>query len=414
MWPPGCGLPAAVWSPFACGRSGETLRDSTAQFDVAIIGGGPAGTSAAITAARLGARVALLEAKPFPRHKVCGEFVSAEALGLLRSLAEPVPAAAEVFQHAWRIERARLFSDGRKIETAIRPPALSLARYELDALLWEAAKRAGVERFPNCEVLGVDGAGPFIIRATGVAEPNRASSGPATQDHAASAGGGAGFVVRAVIVAAGRWSNFTADRSQSSGPKWLGLKAHFQERNPAPSTDLYFFEHGYCGVQPVAANVVNVCAMVRSDRATTLQQVFELHPTLAERGAKWSALFPSLTTAPLLFREPQPARNKMLFAGDAAAFIDPFVGDGISIALRSGKLAAEGVCEFLRGSASLEQAVGIYAQEYSHQFAPLLAAAARVRSLLELPALPRYLAFQLARLPGVMQYVLRKTRRASS
>ncbi|HZM09179.1 MAG TPA: FAD-dependent oxidoreductase, partial [Candidatus Limnocylindrales bacterium] len=50
------------------------------QFDLAIVGAGPAGSSSAITAARLGARVGLFEAKDFPRHRVCGEFVSAESL----------------------------------------------------------------------------------------------------------------------------------------------------------------------------------------------------------------------------------------------------------------------------------------------------------------------------------------------
>ena len=55
-------------------------------YDLAIIGGGPAGTSAAISAARQGARVLLLERGRFPRHKVCGEFVSAESLTLLKDL----------------------------------------------------------------------------------------------------------------------------------------------------------------------------------------------------------------------------------------------------------------------------------------------------------------------------------------
>ena len=55
-------------------------------YDLIIIGGGPAGTSAAIFAARLGASVLLLERGRFPRHKVCGEFVSAESLSLLRDL----------------------------------------------------------------------------------------------------------------------------------------------------------------------------------------------------------------------------------------------------------------------------------------------------------------------------------------
>ncbi len=59
---------------------------SDEHFDIAVIGGGPAGTSAAITAARFGARVVIFEARSFPRHKVCGEFISAEALGVLAVL----------------------------------------------------------------------------------------------------------------------------------------------------------------------------------------------------------------------------------------------------------------------------------------------------------------------------------------
>ncbi len=55
-------------------------------YDLAIVGGGPAGTSAAITAARNGASVVLFDSSEFPRQKVCGEFVSAESLGLLREL----------------------------------------------------------------------------------------------------------------------------------------------------------------------------------------------------------------------------------------------------------------------------------------------------------------------------------------
>jgi flavin-dependent dehydrogenase len=58
-------------------------------YDLIVVGGGPAGTSAAITCARHGARVLLLERGQFPRHKVCGEFVSAESLELLSDLLAP-------------------------------------------------------------------------------------------------------------------------------------------------------------------------------------------------------------------------------------------------------------------------------------------------------------------------------------
>src|SRR5271167_3512726 len=74
-------IPCFVWQ-----RSRGRGR---AMYDLIVIGGGPAGTSAAITCSRSGARVLLLERGHFPRHKVCGEFVSAESLGLLADLLAP-------------------------------------------------------------------------------------------------------------------------------------------------------------------------------------------------------------------------------------------------------------------------------------------------------------------------------------
>src|SRR5438132_2739293 len=98
----------------------------TRMYDLIIIGAGPAGSSAAISAARCGARVLLLERGRFPRHKVCGEFVSAESLGLLTNLLDGH--YATLLQNAVRISKARLFLDGRTLQTAVHPPAASIAR----------------------------------------------------------------------------------------------------------------------------------------------------------------------------------------------------------------------------------------------------------------------------------------------
>ena len=184
-------------------------------------------------------------------------------------------------------------------------------------------------------------------------------------------------------------------------------------RKPSRSTDLYFFEHGYCGVQPVADDVVNACAMVRSDRATSLEEVFALHPALAKRRNTWQATTAPVTTAPLLHLPPQPIRDSMMFVGDAAAFIDPFVGDGISIALRSGQLAAMDLRSFVEGANSLRSALRAYEDDYRRQFIPLISAAARIRGVLSWPTPARMFAFELLRLPGLMPYVIRKTRQTA-
>ena len=242
-----------------------------------MIGGGPAGTSAAITAARFGARVVLFEAGEFPRQKVCGEFVSAESLDILRDLLRQTSEAEAVLRTAPVIEQTRLFLAGRVITARVTPPALSIPRYDLDSFLWQAAQQAGVEA-------------PLELRGPG----HSREMGRFVLQTAAGE-----VQARAVIVAAGRWSKFKASTPLPDGPKWIGVKAHYREHIQPRSTDLYFFEHGYCGVQPVADDVVNACAMVRSDRATSLEEVFALHPALAERRRSWQAITEPVTTAPL-------------------------------------------------------------------------------------------------------------------
>jgi len=358
-----------------------------AQFDVAIVGGGPAGASAAITAARMGASVVLFDSSDFPRQKVCGEFVSAESLELLRDLVREHPTADEILRKAPSIARARIFAANRSVETAVEPPGVSMSRYDLDLLLWKSAVQAGATAHSRCEVTAIEGDGPFSLKT-------------AQGDLAASA----------VVVCAGRWSRYSRVSEAANGRKWIGLKAHYGEVNPSPTTDLYFLAQGYCGVQAVAPDVVNVCAMVPSDVATSLPEVFHQSSMLSRRAARWEPMMSPITTSPLIYRTPEPVRGNVLLAGDAAAFIDPFAGDGISLALRSGRLAAQCLGDSIARRASLETSARLYAARYSEQFAPLIAAAARFRGLLSLPAIAQPMAMRLLRLPGVLPYMIRRTR----
>ena len=355
-----------------------------ARFDVAVVGGGPAGTSAAITAARSGASVVLFDSSDFPRQKVCGEFVSAESLTLLHELLRGHERADGILQGAPVLARARIFASGRMAETTIDPPGLSIPRAVLDRVLWECAQQAGVAAHSKCEVLSVDGDGPFTLSTSRER-----------------------FVARAVILCTGRWSRFSDSHAVVSGPKWIGVKAHYREHGPEQSTDLYFFDNGYCGVQPVAPDAVNVCALMRSDAATTLEAVFERSPELKERARKWERIMAPVSTAPVLYRKPVCLRGRTLLTGDAAGFIDPFAGDGISLALRSGQAAAQCV---LRNASSLEDACREYDALYREQFAPLIAASTRVRRLTTLPGIARPVALQLLRIPGVLPFVIKKTR----
>jgi flavin-dependent dehydrogenase len=363
-------------------------------YDLAIIGGGPAGTSAAITAARAGIRVLLLERGRFPRHKVCGEFVSAEALGLLDQL---LGSGHSLLTDARRIAKTRIFLDGRILKTSIVPAAASIARFDLDRALWGSAVQAGAEGKQEVRVREIAGQGPFVVLT--------------------SAGE---FQARAVINAAGRWSNLNpaAKMEGTRSQKWVGIKAHFAEPHCPASVDLYFFEGGYCGVSPVTladddhnSERLNVCTMVRADVASTLMQVFQQHRALGERSRSWQVLTEPVTTAPLVFHQPAPTDGNILCGGDTAGFVDPFVGDGISLALRSGALAAEALLSFFAGSCSLEGAVANYRHSYEEGLAPVFRNSARIRRALLLPkALRAPALFVLQSVPALTQRLVSMTR----
>jgi flavin-dependent dehydrogenase len=173
-------------------------------YDLLIIGGGPAGSSAAITAARQGAQVLLLERGRFPRQKVCGEFTSFESLDLLRVLLGS--RHERLLRDAIRIHRARVFLDDRLIETAVAPAAASVARFDLDFALWNSGLELGVDARQEVVVKNISGHGPFRV-ATTAGE----------------------FETRALVNASGRWSNLNSAKAMPDprAARWIGLKAHF-------------------------------------------------------------------------------------------------------------------------------------------------------------------------------------------
>jgi flavin-dependent dehydrogenase len=296
------------------------------------------------------------------------------------------PQNEDLFSPAPQVLSSRIFLDNKSLTLPVSPAAQSIPRFDLDPALFQAAQDNGVATQEGVAVGEVRRNDLFHVVA---AEKT--------------------YTARAVVNATGRWSRLT-QFEVAGKDKWLGLKAHFTESSPPQSVDLYFFSGGYCGVTPVSARSVNACAMVRSDVARTLEEVFAKEPHLWQRSRAWQPLFPTVTTSPLYFREPETECDGMLLAGDAAGFIDPFAGDGISLALQSGTLAAESIIPFLRGSCSLEQAHRRYRTAYRKRFTPAFRNAARLRSALAAPKWVRNTALAFAAIPGVGKILVRGTR----
>jgi flavin-dependent dehydrogenase len=329
----------------------------------------------------------LLEKDRLPKHKVCGEFVSHESLRLLGSLL-----TNDLFAAHPRITSARVFLDHKSVSLPLPRAARSISRFELDAALLESARYAGVRSEEGVTIQQVEqsevaDAGLFKVRTAG-----------------------ATFSARAVVNATGRWSQLTRHSPASGDSKWIGLKAHFREANPPDSVDLYFFPGGYCGVQRVGKDAVNAAAMVQTTVARSLDEVFAAHPELWRRSRDWGLLFPAITTSPLYFRAPETADGHMLRTGDAAGFIDPFAGDGISLALQGGTLAGEALTGFLGKQFSLAQAQTVYRAAYHRRFTPAFRNAARLRLLLATPSWIRSSLLALIKTRPIAGMIVRGTR----
>jgi flavin-dependent dehydrogenase len=353
-----------------------------AAYDLIVAGAGPAGSACAITAARSGIRVLLLEKDLFPRQKVCGEFVSPESLALLDGLL-----GNQKLKSYTPVASARIFVDSKCLRLPVAPAAQSIPRFELDARLFASAQRAGAAVREGTAIHGVRQQHEIFLVET-------------------SAGA---FTAKAVVNATGRWSKLT-QFEVAEKEKWLGLKAHFREAAPPSSVDLYFFPGGYCGVTPVDGSTVNACAMVRADVARSLEEVFAKEPELQRRSRNWQPLFATVTTSPLYFHEPETECEGMVLIGDSAGFIDPFAGDGISLALQSGSLAAQTLISFFHGNCGLEQARRRYRIDYKKRFAPAFRNAARLRSAFAAPKWVRSAALALAGIPVVGRKLIQGTR----
>jgi len=351
--------------------------------DLAIIGGGPAGTSAAYEALRSGVTVVIFERDRFPRDKVCGEFISSESLPLLES------AIPETLECGARIRGAEFISQrGRVLAVPLPKPCLGLSRRALDGALWQSAVSLGASARDGVAVRKVSHGGSGMQAAWEIETT-----------------GGEKDCARALLVACGRWWKLDglaspADASRRHGAaEWLGVKAHFRDVAPRDRVEVHFFPGGYCGLAPIEDGLYNACCLVhRSVRrqvggrrtegfANWLQEITR-SAALVERLKGAEQVGPTMTTAPVQPARRKPVEEGAVLAGDAAGFLDPFTGDGISMALHGGQLAGREIARALADSpdCALNNNWKRYARRLAASVRRSYLAAGLVRGLVRAPA----------------------------
>ncbi|GAA1839680.1 geranylgeranyl reductase family protein [Asanoa iriomotensis] len=283
-------------------------------YDVLVVGAGPAGATAAVAARRAGASVLLLDRASFPRDKTCGDGIAPHVLDVLGGLGVEDVAAGYAPVLSLSLETPNGQAGGR-----LRRPDYTIPRYVLDARIVDAAVGAGAElrrhtvrevrveadrvvvdeKFAAKAVIGADGAGSLVRRSLG---------------HPANRGRHLAVAMRGYVAFPG----LTDQRIVTSGPRW-----------PA-----------YAWAFPIGDGTANVGygEVMRGrplSRAHLLDRMAELLPEIDLADVTRLRAH----HLPLSTKRPPHGDGRVLLVGDAQSLINPFTGEGIFYAVLSGSLA---------------------------------------------------------------------------
>jgi 2-polyprenyl-6-methoxyphenol hydroxylase-like FAD-dependent oxidoreductase len=342
-------------------------------IDAVVIGGGPAGATAAFVLARAGFEVAVVEKASYPRPKVCGEFISATTWPLLHEMG----VASRLDELAGPpVRRVGLFAGDVVVDAPMPAPGAgeawgrAVGREHLDTALLEAAAQAGAKVFQPWSALAVE-EDAAACRVTFGDRDGRTQS----------------IEARAVVAAHGSWepgslpSHPAPHRHAASD--LLGFKAHFTGTHLAPGLmPLVLFPGGYGGMVQADGGRTSFSCCVRRDalgrcrrahRGLAAGEALLLHIAESCRGVR-EALAGARREAAWLSAGPiRPgvrmlARGRVFSAGNLAGEAHPLVAEGISMAIQSGWLAARALAAGELTAAGLAAARARYAREWRGHF----------------------------------------------
>jgi flavin-dependent dehydrogenase len=371
-------------------------------YDAIVIGGGLAGCSVAHQLTRRDHSVLLLEESTYPRHKLCGEFLSPEAQSALDGLG----VLSAVHQAgAAPMTRATLTGpSGATTEHGLPGTALGLSRYRLDELLFRRACGAGVAGHPGTRARSVEGSFDegFVVK---------------TDEHA--------FEGRLVIGAYGRRGllDRTLDRPflQEHSP-YVAFKAHFAggaDRSSPSAIEIHATPGGYCGIGPVESNRVNVCwiGTIEALKAAggtpdaMLARLRRQNDALDRRLGPLSRVsehYEAVSQVPLMPKT--RFAGNVCMVGDAAGMIAPLCGDGMAMALDAAELLAPLADDLLAGRRSAGAFRTAYERQWTRTFGRRMRLGRWVHAAAFRPTLTTALLRTCSLLPPLARWLIRATR----
>lgn len=347
------------------------METALKRVDVAIVGGGPAGATLAALLAARGIEVTLIERDQFPRDKVCGEFLSYDALPIVERLGIMGDLDRAGASH---ITHCRIAGSRRTYAFDLPHAARGVSRLLFDDLLFRTALARGATALSGQTATSIAGQ-RIELKDQQLLE------------------------ARVVVGAWGRWGRFDAqlerpfvsDRAHRS----FGFKRHYRGAPDDHSIELHSFGRGYLGVNAVDGGRTNICGLVHAERLSGhkgrwdsfVDRIRLEHPQI---DAMYSKFLPAqdgfLTSEPVIFRARSPVERNIVMIGDASGVIDPLTGNGMAMALQSALVAAPFIVRLL--ATKDRQAVEReYVEAHRRMFARRIGWSRRVALLLSRPRL---------------------------
>jgi flavin-dependent dehydrogenase len=308
-----------------------SLHKNKMGLDVLIIGGGLAGLSASILLAQKGLKVCVVEKGSYPQHRVCGEYVSNEIWDYLMNqdwLPQP--------ERIPKIDKFCFSSvSGKSFTIKLKQGGFGLSRFAFDMHLYKIALASGVEVKTQMQVVDLKFENnSFEIRLS-----------DDSLQHA-----------KLLIGAQGKKSkldNALNRQFLNDDAPYIGVKYHVKANFPRHLVALHNYAGGYCGLGAIENELTNICYLgLRSDlrkygsikemeeallfKNPFIQQIFKEAEFVLEK--------PEVINA-FSFTPKSKVENHVLMAGDSAGLITPLCGNGMAIAIRSGKMVAESILE---------------------------------------------------------------------
>ena len=323
-------------------------------FDVIIVGGGLAGLTNAIHLSKFKQRVLLIEKNSYPKHKVCGEYISNEVLPYLNSLGiDPIKEGAK------KISKVQVSTTkGDLIKAELPLGGFGMSRYFLDSLLLKKARFNGVQvlkdsvdsiRFKN-EVFTVQ-----------------------TKDSKS-------FQSKIAIGAFGKRSalDLKMDREfiKKKSP-YLAVKLHVKGNFPENLIALHNFKGGYCGVSKVENNSINLCYITEYNSFKKHKNITDFQKQVVFKNKHLKKIFEEstsvfekpLTISQISFETKKPVEKHIIMCGDTAGMIHPLCGNGMGMAITSARLASVRILQFLNGEIKTRESLEKqYFKDWNNEF----------------------------------------------